>query len=256
MYLSGDSLLLSLFTMILPTLIVLIGTIVYSYTVIKRYSNVLSRLYRSSFRGVDTERKRIASELHNHLAVHSISVSQEFASLKRKLIGEHLDELNRLESSFDLFHYKTHQVIEYLYPKELLESDWVASFNLLANRMSIGQINVQFENFARSWPKTDWLHHTYWAVQEIISNAIRHSKVNSVQISVVDEDGNFIISIHYKATEEAKKWLGSKAESNLGMGTLIIKDRLKTVDAHMVIDVKNDVVTHHIYLKNENSVTR
>ncbi len=75
MSISGDSLLISLSLILLPAFIALIGTLLYSYFVIKRYKKVLGRLFHSSFRGVDTERKRIASELHDHLAIHSITFS-------------------------------------------------------------------------------------------------------------------------------------------------------------------------------------
>ena len=88
MFISGDTLLLNLIKITLPGLCILIGTLIYSYKVINRYSKALKRLYSSSFRGVDTERKRIASELHDTLAVSSILLSEDFIDLKSKLKGD------------------------------------------------------------------------------------------------------------------------------------------------------------------------
>ncbi len=252
MFTSGDSLLIKLTVVILPALIVLVGTIIYSYVVINRYSKTLTRLYRSSFRGVDTERKRIASELHNHFALHAINSAEQFESLKTKLSGVELEDLKNIQANFQVFQHQTHQVIEYMYPKGLLESDWSGSLNLLSQQMSIGNVRVTFESFVQNVPQNDWLYHTYWAIQEIVTNAIRHSGVNRIQISALDEDGYFKISIHYRATEMAKLWVKSKSMSKSGLGTLIVKDRLNIVGAKMEVEIQDGVVTHTITLKNEN----
>ncbi len=252
MFTSGDSLLIKLTAVILPAFIVLIGTIIYSYVVINRYSKTLSRLYRSSFTGVDTERKRIASELHDHFALHAITVAEQFESLKTKIHGNELAELNTIQTNFQIFQHRTHQIIEYMYPKGLLESDWEGSLNLLSQQMSIGNIRVTFESFAQNVPQYDWLYHTYWAIQEIVTNAIRHSGVNRIQISASDEDGFFAICIHYRATTQAKQWIQSKSKSTSGLGSLIVRDRLNIVGAKMSVEIQDGVVTHTITLKNEN----
>jgi len=257
MYTTIDSLVYYLLWVILPALAILIGTIVYSSVIIKRYSGVLSRLYRSSFRGVDTERKRIASELHDHFALYSITMSERFESLKKKINGPELDELNHIQANFEVFQHKTHQIIEYMYPKGLLKPDWESSFLLLSQQLSIGNIRVTFESFAKTVPQNEWLHHTYWSIQEIVTNAIRHAGVERVQISAVDEDQLFTICVHYRATETAINWIKNKSKSlsKSGLGTQIVKDRLDIIGAKMDVVVQDGVVTHFITLKNENSST-
>lgn len=253
MSISGDSLLISLSLILLPSFIALTGTLMYSYFVIKRYKKVLSRLFHSSFRGIDTERKRIATELHDHLAIHSITFSEDLNELKNRLQGQDLRIIERLENDFSIFKYKTHQIVEYMYPKVLVEMNWKSSFTLLASQLSIGKIRVTFESYADTAPKGDWLYHTYWAIQELITNAIRHAFIQSVQITAIDEDKKFILSIHYRATEAAKKWIESNSKFKTGMGTMIIQDRLSIVNAKMKIEIIDGVVTHSIILKNENT---
>jgi signal transduction histidine kinase len=220
---------------------------------VKRYSLALSRLYKMSFKGVDTERKRIASEMHDHLALHSITITSEFESLKQRLGGEDLEALLKIESLYDLFRYRTHQIVEYMYPKGFVDSDWEGSLIQLANHMSMGEVRVSFETFTKDSPTTEWLHHTYWVLQEIITNAIRHSKVNRIQLSVSYEDDDFCIFVHYRATPEATAWFHKKAGIKNGMGTLIIKDRLEIIGAKLSTDIKDGVMTHLIRIKNENS---
>lgn len=251
MFISGDTFLLNILTIILPTLIILLGTIVYSYKIINRYSKALKRLYSSSFRGVDTERKRIATELHDHLAVHSIAFYEDINSLKSILSGYQLTHLENIETNFNLFNHKTHQIVEYMYPKVLVDLDWQGSFKQLAYELTLGSIRVNFESFATSSPNNDWLFHTYWAVKEIVTNAIRHGNATKIQITAIDEDKQFILAIHYLATDAAKNWLSSKPKSKKGLGNTIIQDRLSIVGAIMNIEIIDGVVTQSIILKNE-----
>lgn len=252
---SGDSLLISLFSIIVPAMVILIGTLTYSRTLLRRYSIVLKRLYSLSFKGVDTERKRIARELHDHLGVYSIYLSQHIDSLKTMLEGDELRVLNNLENDYHLFKDKTHQIVEFMYPKGLSNPDWYSSFNQLALQMSMGEVRVSFESHADKYPSDDFLHHTYWAVQEIITNAIKHAKVSRIQISTIDEVGHFSLMIVYAATEQAVAWVNGKTSSKLGFGTVIIEDRLRIIGAKQDIDFRDKVVSHIISIPYENPNT-
>jgi signal transduction histidine kinase len=246
MFTSADLLLIEVAGVFLPALIVTVFTIVYSYTTIARYKRAIKRLYQMGFKGVDTERKRIASELHDHLAEHSITVADEFVELKKRLFGEELRLLKGLEVHADLFRFRTHQIVEYMYPKVLFDADWHSSLQQLADKMSIGNVRVTFESFAKNAPNGDWLYHTYWAIQEIVTNAIRHAKVNTIQITATEESTEFILCVHYRATDNANKWISSNAKA--GLGTLIVQDRLQIVGAKMIVEVKDNVVTHTVII--------
>jgi signal transduction histidine kinase len=90
------------------------------------------------------------------------------------------------------------------------------------------------------------LYHTYWAIQEIVTNAIRHAKVNTIQITATEESTEFILCVHYRATDNANKWISSNAKA--GLGTLIVQDRLQIVGAKMIVEVKDNVVTHTVII--------
>ena len=246
MFTSADLLLIEVAGVFLPALIVTFFTIMYTYKTTHRYKKAIKRLYQMSFKGVDMERKRIASEMHDHLALHSITIAEEFVELKDRLTGIELELLRKLESHSDLFRFRTHQIIEYMYPRGLSTSDWQSSFNQLADKLSIGNIRVTFESFAENTPNFDWLHHAYWAIQEIVTNAIRHAQVNRVQIIATEETKQFILCVHYRATENARKWLSSNTKA--GLGTLIVKDRLQIIDANMHVEIKDDVVTQTLII--------
>jgi signal transduction histidine kinase len=250
---SGDSLLLSLLIILVPALFILVGTYTYSRTLLRRYSYVLKRLYRASFKGVDTERKRIASELHDELGAHWVLMSQHFNILKSELNGEQLNKLLQMENEYLLFKDKTHQIVEFMYPKGLSNPDWVLSFRSLAMQMSMGGTQVSFESHADKFPSENFLHHTYWVIQEIVTNAIKHAHILRIQISAIDEKEVFNMMVVYRATPEAKAWIKNKSVSKNGYGLTIIEDRLRIIGAKQFIESQDKVVTHTISIPYENS---
>jgi signal transduction histidine kinase len=106
MFTSADLLLIEIAGVFFPALIVTVFAVVFYYRITARYKKVIKRLYNMSFKGVDSERKRIATEMHDHLALHSVTVTSEFDALKKRLDGEDLDALLKIESLFDLFQYR------------------------------------------------------------------------------------------------------------------------------------------------------
>ena len=250
---SGDSLIISLFAITSTAAIILIGTFTFSRIVLRRYSAVVHRLYNLSFKGVDTERKRIASELHDQLGAHWVRMSHNFERLKTELNAEQLIALNQLEVDYQLFKDKTHQIVEFMYPKGLATPNWKTSFKSMALQMSMGNVRVFFESHAERHPSENFLHHAYWAVQEILTNAIKHAHVSRIQISTVDEEGVLNIMVVYRATPEAVKWITGKRNAKGGFGTLIIGDRLRIIGAKQKITVQDQVVTHTISVPYENS---
>ena len=253
MYTSGDSLLIEVFGVFIPAILVTIFALLYANQTRIRYGKVMKRLYRSSFKGVDTERRRIASELHDQLGAHWVVMTQHFRSLKPKLEGEALDELLRLENDYHLFKDKTHQIVEFMYPKGLSNPDWNTSFKLLALQMSMGEVIVSYESDAEKYPSVNSLHHAYWAVQEIVTNAVKHARVKRVQITSCDDDDHLNIIVVYRATPEALAWIKCKSSSKNGYGLLIIEDRLNIIGAHQKVIVQDGVLSHIISIPYGNS---
>lgn len=252
---SGDSLLLSILAVLVPAVGILIGTGLYAYSMLGRYSKALKRLYSSSFKGVDSERKRIASELHDHLGAHSVLMSDGFEKIKQKNYTVSKAEIEALERQLNTFRFETHKIVEYMYPKGLVEPNWAKSFELLAQQLSMNYIVVDFEMLGKKTPPDEYLHHTYWAVHEIIVNAIKHSKAKHIQISITSQLMDFTINVQYKATPQTHRWIQGGHNTKSGFGTNIIKDRLKIVKAKDSIRTNKGYVSHTITLQYEPSTT-
>jgi len=253
MHSSADSLLIEVIGVFIPAILVTIFAILHFNRIRFRYAKVMKRLYRSSFQGVDSERKRIASELHDQLGAHWVVMTQHFNRLKSNLNGEELAEILRLENDYHLFKDKTHQIVEFMYPKGLSNPDWDSSFKSLALQMSMGEVIVSYESDAEKYPTRNSLHHAYWAIQEIVTNAVKHARVKRVQITSCEEDNYFTIIVVYRATPEARNWIKSKTSSKNGYGILIIEDRLNIIGANQKVIIQDGALSHFISIPYENS---
>jgi signal transduction histidine kinase len=248
---SGDSLLLSLLAVLIPAIGLLVGTALYAQTLLARYRRVLKRLYRSSFKGVDSERKRIARELHDHLGAHSVELSEGFERVRAADGEEAQLRLEDLERRFHAFRMETHRIVEYLYPKGLVEPNWQTSFERLAQQLSVGDVSVEFESVGTQMPPNDSLHHTYWAVHEMAVNAIQHAGARRIQIAAVSEVNGMTLSLLYPATPLAVDWLRKDRSDSRGFGEWIIKDRLTMVGATHRVEVVDGFVTQLVHLGYE-----
>lgn len=253
---SGDSLLLSLFAVLVPAIGLLVGTALYTQILVSRYRKVLKRLYRSSFKGVDSERRRIARELHDHLGAHSVELSEGFERVRSSDGVEARRWLDDLERRFHAFRMETHRVVEYLYPKGLVEPNWQSSFERLAQQLTVGEVSVAFETVGTQMPPPESLHHTYWAVHEMAVNAIQHAGAKRLQIAAVSEAKGVTITLLYPATPPALDWLQKNRKDSRGFGEWIIKDRLEMVGATHKVEVVDGFVTQLIHLRYENPDTR
>ena len=119
--------------------------------------------------------------------------------------------------------------------------------------MSSGSSLVTFENNANRTPSTDLLHHAFWAVQEKITNILRHSKCKSIQLTITEEDHHFVICILYEATPVAKKWLRRAKKTGLGRGSYIIADRLNIIKAKNSITIEDGYIIDLIRINYEDS---
>ena len=62
---SGDSLLINLFLILIPAFGFLLVSFLISRYLILRYTRALSRLYKMNFNSLESERKRIANDMHD-----------------------------------------------------------------------------------------------------------------------------------------------------------------------------------------------
>ena len=234
---SGDSFILSLFFLIIPTITILVGVFIYSRIVIFRYSKVVKRLYKMNFNSLETERKRISNDLHDQLGYKILIINKSIENLKSNPLLADNEEIIRIQSNIRLFQLDIRKILESIHPRDLMNGKWHESIENLASDLSIGNTKIHVTIHTTQSPKDEHLHQSYRIVQEKLANIITHISPKSVQIDISTEGNRLVIEFVYPAKTTFANYVNSTLRSFRGRGLSIINDRLKIIGG--TNDIKN-----------------
>lgn len=210
---------------LLPILLIFTSTILITFLIIKRYSRALTRLYKMNFHGVENERKRIANDLHDQIGftITQVRSSLELASEKTQNTDSHY-QINLAQIEISDLHLTLRQLIENIYPRELMYANWKYSFEMLANRLSIGDRKVEMSIDVEKEIGVHQLNQLFRLTQEILSNIYTHAAVQRINVQIYEDNKDLVLSFTYKNN----KGRGSKHKLlNLnGRGLFIISERI------------------------------
>jgi len=228
---SVDSFLFSIFIVLIPSIALLIGTIIFSNIVIKRYSKTISRLYKMNFNSLETERKRIANDLHDQFSYKMSIINKSIEQLTSNLNLQNNEDILIVKGQIRLFHNDIAQIIEAIHPRDLMDGKWRNSLVQLAEELSIGNTKIHLQFHTHENPKEEHLHNLYRIIQEKLSNIITHTHSNRIQIDIHSENSNIHVCIVYKSDITLIQKVTLKLGSKRGRGLIILNDRLKIIKA-------------------------
>jgi glucose-6-phosphate-specific signal transduction histidine kinase len=225
---SEDYFLIRLGAILIPTALLLIFSVIISYSIIKRYRKAVKRLYQMNFKGVETERKRIANDMHDQVGFTIMQVRNSLHEVSEKVLASQaLEQIKQAQHLIGDLHLSLRQLIENVYPRELMESNWNESFKLLATGMSLGNKYVEMDIEVESELSTKQLHQMFRLTQEMLANIFTHAKVERVTMQIYEEDNIVMLSFTYKSN-----WVRIPIIKRLhGRGTFIIKERMRLLEA-------------------------
>jgi glucose-6-phosphate-specific signal transduction histidine kinase len=228
MQISEDFFLISLAAILIPAFALFIGSMVINLLIIKKYSRVVKRLYQMNFKGVEAERKRIANDLHDQVGFTIMQVRNSLQEASKKgLDNQALEQINLAQHLIGDLHLSLRQLIENVYPRELMESNWKESFEQLATGISLGKRHVEMDIEVESELSTKQLHQMFRLTQEMLANIFTHAKVERVTMHIYEEDDLVMLNFTYQSS-----WMRIPIIKRLhGRGTFIIKERMRLLDA-------------------------
>jgi len=228
MQISEDYFLISLAAIIGPAFALLLGSMFISLLTIRKYSRAVKRLYQMNFRGVETERKRIANDMHDQVGYTIMQVRNSLQEAsKKELDNQALEQISLAQYLIGDLHLSLRQLIENVYPRELMESNWKESFKQLATGMSLGERHVEMDIEVESELNTQQLHQMFRLTQEMLANIFTHAKVDRVTMHIYEEDDLVMLNFTYQSS-----WMGNPLiKSPHGRGTFIINERMRLLDA-------------------------
>lgn len=231
---SGDQVLINIFYLLLPGLIILITVILVSFFYFKRLKRIISRYRMQKMEEVETERKRIANDLHDHVGSKLIMIKSELhkglqASQNpngESIITQSISDLNK-------FHDELRHLVEYIYPKELMSGNIKEGFLRLASEMSSATSEIIMDIELENQLPRDKTHQLYRLIQEKIANIVVHEKPPKVFIGLFENtNANEVrLSISYENKNPEKSIFKKIIKSGSGRGLFIIDERLKLLKA-------------------------
>lgn len=226
---SGDSFLISLFFILIPALTILIGVFIYSRTIIWRYSKVIERLYKMNFNSLETERKRISNDLHDHMGYKILIINKSLENLKSNSLLKNNTEIERIESQVRLFQYDIRKVLESIHPRDLYNGKWHEGIFNLASELSIGDTKIYVQSHTTICPKEEHLVQSYRIVQEKLANIIKHENPRKIHIEITHEEDVLVVCFVYSSKSKIIDYTNSVLFVYRGRGLNIINDRLKII---------------------------
>ncbi len=226
---SGDYFILSLLFLIIPMVLILVGVFIYSRIIILRYSKVVGRLYKMNFSSLETERKRISNDLHDHMGYKILIINKSLRNLKTNPLLKNNAEIERIESQIRLFQYDIRKVLESIHPRELSNGKWHESIFNLASELSIGDTKIYVLSHTTMNPKEEHLVQSYRIIQEKIANIVQHTNPKKIHLDITHESDFLIVTFVYSSKSKYTDYTYSRLFAYRGRGLNIIKDRLKII---------------------------
>ncbi len=196
-------------------------------------------LYHAMLQGQERERSRIARDLHDGLGGMLASVKLKLSAVatnvdKQEINKESHMELYTIINQLDHSVNELRRVARNMMPESLLYMGLEAALKDLCNAMSNTELKVDFQtsNLNDNYPQPFQIA-VYRIVQELLTNAVKHSGASQVWVQCSEEDGKFFISVEDNGRGfDAKNDLFEKE----GIGISNIRNRVEILNGQFDID--------------------
>lgn len=182
----------------------------------------------------ESERSRIASELHEGISHGLAVVAFNLDSLEGRLTtsaGERAELLllaRRVRGLSDELQQITHG----LHPARLQRLGLVSSVRALAQEMEHGQMRIKVDEF--EWPQiipSEIAISFYRVAQEAIHNAIKHSGAKSILVSLRRDHGDLRLIV----SDRGVGFTPQSSNASTGLGLTGMRQRLRNIGGSLRI---------------------
>ena len=196
-------------------------------------------LYNAMLQGQEHERSRIARDLHDGLGGMLASVKLKLSAvattvdkhpIKKESNMELYTIINQLDHSVD----ELRRVARNMMPESLLYMGLEAALKDLCDAMINAELKVDFQasNLRANYPQPFQIA-VYRIVQELLTNAVKHSGASQVWVQCSEEDEKLFISVEDNGRGfDAEKDLSKKE----GIGISNIRNRVEILNGQFEID--------------------
>lgn len=187
----------TLFTAILITAIALVAFTVYFFIVLLRQQTINRRLFQEKLRTeietLEKERKRMAADLHDDLGPSLLAIKFQTSSFE---LPDPSDQqtLELAHAQMDHLLEKIREISNDLLPSALNRKGLQIAFTEFALSVSRGEdLQVKLELDQLPDIPSERTVHLFRVLQEIVHNAIKHSRANTLHVQWTQKNNQLVI---------------------------------------------------------------
>lgn len=186
--------------------------------------------------GAENERKRIARELHDGACVNLAAINMKMDVLREQLtdLPDMADRVRDITDDLDATYREVRGISHDLMSKALEKTGLFAALEELVVRARQAQpgLEVQFfSNYPLDTVGGLSKIHLYRIVQELLGNVLKHAKASYVNIQLLENEGNLLLT----AEDDGQGFEPSNIESD-GIGLSNIRTRAEVLRAKMHLE--------------------
>ena len=193
----------------------------------------------STLEGQETERSRIAQDLHDGLGGLLSAVKAHYGKIQNEIFNlESLQIFENAEDLLDTACEEVRRISHNLMPPLLRSQGLVPTFKTLLNSYRSANLHIKFDERnmeTRLQEKQEVF--IFRIAQELLSNAVRHSEASKIEVSLygLDEMIQLIIEDNGKGFDTAKMFSG--------LGLFSIKSRVDYLEGELDIESSSNLGT-------------
>jgi signal transduction histidine kinase len=206
------------------------------------YQNQMIQLQLES---QENERKRIGADLHDSLGslLWGAKVNASFIQRSAMLSGESLTSYNELIQILDDSIHAMRRISWELSPEAFQYTGLTESVKKLCQQFNGKGVAIQFQETGhREWNTLEALQ-VFRIIQELVSNAVKHSKASSILVSLA-WDNEFLL-VHVQ--DDGVGFILDKKRK--GIGWWNIEQRVKQLQASITIGETPSLKGTHVFIK-------
>ncbi len=184
---------------------------------------------------LETERKRIAADLHDDLGPLLSAVKLQINSLNSE-DKEDAEIIDKSNSQIDVILHRVREISNDLMPHVLLRKGLVAAIKEYVDDLKESHIlQVNFDSPAIVIPSKETEVHLYRVVKEIIHNTIKHAHATLLELKLYKENNKLILY----ARDDGKGFEYDQAIKNSrGLGLSNLASRIEILKGELFIESK------------------
>lgn len=187
--------------------------------------------------GAENERKRIARELHDGACVNLAAINMKMDALAEKLApgdtglaAKAAEIAADIDATFKEVRGISHDLMSKTLEKTGLKAA-IEEMAMRAERTQAGVIVHFFSNYPLDTVSSIAKIHVYRMIQELIGNVLKHAKAREINIQVLENELNMLITV-----EDNGIGFDLKRKDADGIGLSNIRHRVETLRGQMHLD--------------------